>query len=421
MIERGGHSLLIGAVTQVVPNRVASINNLKRLIKRDGYTYAATCVSYDKTKIQASWGDSKDLLHFAGGVYRGLASFESLDYLFIEEVGAGSYAYVRVDEGVIISEDIRFSATIGILLSDIKSADESSQRERQVFLLNVTDAEVRREAGECGVITDVDATFWDDVLKKHAQAMRFRPIHDAVKGKGVRRPRTALVWGGVAAAATAYLVYASFYEPEVIEVMMPPPPDHFANYRSEVTRTQISPTNRLKEDFNLLLLTRQIPGWELVSVEHMRDVVSYNVRPILGIQGTNTVANLREFARKNGLQVARIDNNYALLYDPQNIPVYSSGYDYIHSVEHITDLFIDAVRLWIPGTQVVVHNDTPQSGGRWRSRRVSVAFSSHHREDLLTLSAIIESLELPIALISGQYQVRGEQITGEYSLSIIGD
>lgn len=420
MIEKNGYSFLVGAITHTVPNRMSSISQLKRMIKQDGFSYASVLATQNKNKIQASWSDDKSVLHYAGGVYRYLSEQDADNYLFVEEVGAATFAYVRVDNNEIISEELQSTENLSFVFQDIQRNDESAEIERQVFLLNVSNSSVRIACGKLGVISDLDDDAWDYILENHLEEIKYKTIHEAVKNKAIRRPHAAAVWGVIGACTIGYFAYGQI-ETQEIEEFIAPPTDHFQLYREQLTNSKISPTNRLKEDFNLLLILRAIPGWELISVEHMTDIVSYNVRPVMGVQGANTITNLRNFARRHNLQVARVDNSYSLLYVPQNIPVYRSDVNYIHNVEQVTDILIDSVRLWIPGAQVIVHDDQPQGGGRWRNRNIAITFSGHFREDFLTLSSIIEALELPIALNGGDYQVRDEQVSGQLNFSIIGD
>lgn len=420
MLNKDGHLLEVGLIRYTVDNRLSALSGLQKRIKSDGFRYAHLFPSKDGKKVQSSWSDSNDTFDYASIIYESLDLKEYDNQLFIEEHSKGEFVLVRVDNGVIVSDERLIIKEAVNKINDVLGNDREMEVTRKVLLLTVANQDVRTAAAVFGVIENVPEEFWDGQLERGLENYQFKLLKDARKSKGIKRPKAGYIW----AAAAVILIgtqFSSFKKEDVSVERFVPEVDHFAQFKSSLTMTEISPVNRLKEDYNMMILIGQLPGWQLKSVAHVRDVATYTVEKIQG-NNSGTVAQLISWARENGFQTGRIDGSYSLMRVPANIPVHASDDGiYMHSVENVTNTLTDAVTLWIPDAQIIVYQEQAQAGGRWRKRNIGMTLSGQYREDLITFAAILEALDLPIALQEASYQVANEQLSGQILMTIFGE
>ena len=74
----------------------------------------------------------------------------------------------------------------------------------------------------------------------------------------------------------------------------------------------------------------------------------------------------------------------------------------------------------MPGVVVDIQRNQKGANDDWGKRQLVINFAGQYREDLLTISSIIESLNLPVALESANYKVKNEELNGSLVVTIIG-
>src|SRR5690606_2897636 len=161
-----------------------------------------------------------------------------------------------------------------------------------------------------------------------------------------------------------------------------------------------------------------LPGWNLISVDHMETISSYEVQQV----SRGTIGALDRFASENGLTVAKLVTGYQIVVPGLNKPIHDMPRDdvYMHDLQNVTDVFISAVETYVPRIGVAIQKDQKNASKDWGRRQIVISFAGHYKEDLLTIAHVIESLQLPIAFDSANYRFEDEKLSGNLILTIIG-
>lgn len=408
----------VGFFREVFDNRFSSAAKIRQAQKKSGFPFACIVTNEKKNKLFVSFGPNDDQYDYGAYAYSALKNIIESNSIIIEMVEKNRYFLLRIRNGEINSDKLLNEEQ---MLQEVFQANKfkADTEDFQLIFCGSPNDQVR------AMIERITTPVYQDALLSQTHAgkgknsdleiYRMRSVKEALTAPGVTRPKVKRTWAAIIASVALITFLLTSSEPLQSRIKVVDP---YKELKVLLTGQAINPVGRLKQDYNIQIALLKLPGWELVSIDHMPTMSSYEVNQI----SRGTVKQLDIFAAKNGLSVAKLNTGYQIVVPGLNKPIHNMAKDhvYYHSMQNVTDIFISSVELFIPQVQVAIQKDQKGANDDWGKRQVVVNFAGHYREDLLTIAHIIEALELPIAFESANYKVDGEQLNGNLTLTIIG-
>ncbi len=408
----------VGFVREVFDNRFSSSAKIKQRLKYHGFPFAVAIPSADKSKVLVSFGGNDQQYDYAAFAYHQAKDMLQDKAILIEPIEDNRYLYLRVTNGEIDSDKI---VTEEDMLNDVYQTYKWKKDTENFDLIHAgaPNDQVR------SVINKIaEPTYIDSILpqtrggkkdRERLEPFRMRSVKEALQTKGIVRPKVKRTWAAIIAVVSISSALIMSDEPVQSQLQVIDP---YKELKTLLTQTAVSPVPRLKQAYNMHLEMLQLPGWDLIEVDHMPSVSSYKIAQ----SSRGAIADLNTFAAKRNLSVAKLADGYQIVVPGLNRPVHKMAKDkvYYHSLENVTDILVGSIELWVPGVVVDIQRNQKGANDDWGKRQLVINFAGQYREDLLTISSIIESLNLPVALESANYKVKNEELNGSLVVTIIG-
>src|SRR5690606_21895737 len=166
------------------------------------------------------------------------------------------------------------------------------------------------------------------------------------------QPKVKRTWAAIIIAATIGTFLIAGDEPVSNKLRVIDP---YEDLKVLLTAGAINPVGRMKHDYNMQIALLGLPGWNLISVDHMETISPYEVQQV----SRGTIGALDRFASENGLTVAKLVTGYQIVVPGLNKPIHDMPRDdvYMHDLQNVTDVFISAVETYVPRIGVAIQKD----------------------------------------------------------------
>tara|TARA_R110000737_G_scaffold344718_1_gene372257 strand:- start:599 stop:1873 length:1275 start_codon:yes stop_codon:yes gene_type:complete len=193
--------------------------------------------------------------------------------------------------------------------------------------------------------------------------------------------------------------------------------DDFKVYRTMMTQSLPSASNRLAQAYNIQSQLSNIPGWNMYKVTHSKQ---QDVQVQMEKAAGGSMRQLQIIAEKHKFILMQSKEGVILATNGANTPVFRKEDLVLFKINEVFQIVRDSMSVMTPTNQLrmIDYRNLDTASNKWRTLRASIELVQVKKQDLLMLKSIFNGL--PITFEMGNYQINNETLSGSFIIQIHG-
>jgi hypothetical protein len=193
--------------------------------------------------------------------------------------------------------------------------------------------------------------------------------------------------------------------------------DEFKVYRTMMTESLPSASNRLAQAYNIQSQLGNIPGWKISKVTHSKQ---QDVQVQMEKTAGGSMRQLQVIAQKHKYVLMQSKDGVILATNGANTPVFRKEELLLFKINDVFQIVKDSISVMTPNNtlRMLDYRNFDTTSGKWRTLRASIELDKVKKQDLLMLKSIFN--ELPITFEMGNYRINNETLSGSFIIQMHG-